>query len=436
MRGDVTPAFSPQEVEHTYRLVTRRLIPFLIICYICAYVDRSNVGVARLGFMGDLGFTEAVYGLGGGLFYLGYSLFEVPSNLVMNRIGAKLTIARIMFLWSLFSAATAFMTQPEHFYILRFLLGAAEAGFFPGVIFYLSQWAPAKRRARLTAMFMSAMALAGLFANPLSGLIMSALDGAYGLAGWQWLFLVEGLPGCLLAVVAYFYLTDRPADANWLTDRQKTILINDLEADEAASRHASQTSLLGALKDRRFYALGVMAMAMISGLAGLSLWVPTIIRQAGVDAIWQVGLISALPYACGVIAQQLVARSSDRHGERRWHAASCALFGAAAWLALPLVQGHTLLSIVAITCVGVGMFGATGPFWSMPAGYLRGTAAAGGIAMITTCGGVAGFVSPIIVGWAAERTGTLAFGQIYFGGLLALGAIMILMAARPADRQT
>lgn len=434
MRGDGTPDFSPQEVEQTYRLVTLRLIPFLILCYICAYIDRSNVGVARIGFMGDLGFTEAVYGLGGGLFYLGYSLFEVPSNLVMNRVGAKLTIARIMFLWSLCSAATAFMTRPEHFYILRFLLGAAEAGFFPGVIFYLSLWTPAARRARLTAMFMSAMALAGFFANPLSGLVMSSLDGVNGLAGWQWLFLVEGLPGCLLAVVAYFYLTDRPAVASWLTDRQKAILTRELDEDAAATRHVSHARLRDALKDRRFYALAVMAMAMISGLAGLSLWAPAIIRDAGIEAIWQVGLVSALPYAFGVVAQQLVARSSDRSGERRWHAAGPALFGAAAWLVLPFVEGNPILSIIALTCVGVGMFGATGPFWSMPAGYLRGTAAAGGIALITTCGGVSGFFSSIIVGWVAERTGMLSFGQIYFGTLLALGATMILVAAKPAAR--
>lgn len=425
---------SPQEVEATYRAVTRRLIPFLILCYICAYVDRSNIGIAKLQFMSDLGFTEAIYGLAGGLFYLGYSLFEVPSNLVMNRIGARLTIARIMFLWSLFSALTAFMAQAQHFYILRFLLGAAEAGFFPGVLFYLSQWAPAQRRARMTALFMSAMALAGIIANPISGALMRGMDGVYGLAGWQWLFLIEGLPGCLLAVAAYYYLTNTPREAAWLTERQKAILIRDLEADQSARRQTSHARFSDALKDPRFYTLALMAMAMISGLAGLSLWVPTIVRRAGVEDVLHVGLISALPYVCGVVAQQLIARSSDKRQERRWHAVLPGLFGAAAWLTLPLVSHDTVLSIVAVTCVGIGMFGATGPFWSMPANSLRGTAAAGGIALITTFGSISGFFSPILVGWATERSGSLAFGQFYFGALLAAGALCLLLSPKPAAK--
>ena len=425
---------SPQEADATYKRVTRRLIPFLIICYICAYVDRSNIGIAKLDFMSHLGFTEAVYGLAGGLFYLGYSLFEVPSNLLMSRIGARLTIARIMFLWSLLSAATAFMTIPSHFYVLRFLLGAAEAGFFPGVLFYLSQWAPPQRRARMTALFMSAMALAGIIANPISGMVMSGMDGVQGFAGWQWLFLIEGVPGCILAVVAYHYLTNTPQEATWLTDRQKAILVRDLEEEQAAKHDTGHSRLADALKDPRFYTLALMAMAMISGLAGLSLWVPTIVRGAGVQDVLDIGLISALPYICGVVAQQLIARSSDQRQERRWHAAGPALFGAAAWLALPLVDGDKVLSVVAITCVGIGMFGATGPFWSLPANYLRGTAAAGGIALITTFGSISGFFSPILVGWATERSGSLAFGQVYFGLLLGAGALLLLASPKPAGR--
>ncbi len=425
---------SAQEADATYRRITRRLIPFLIVCYICAYVDRSNIGLAKLAFMTDLGFTEAVYGLAGGLFYLGYSLFEVPSNLVMSRIGARLTIARIMFLWSLFSAATAFMTSPHHFYILRFLLGAAEAGFFPGVLFYLSKWAPPHRRARMTALFMSSMALAGIIANPISGAITHGMQGVWGLAGWQWLFMIEGLPGCLLAVAAYVCLTDTPNEATWLTDRQKAIVVRDLEADEAAKLGSGHGSLADALKDPKFYVLALMSMAMISGLAGLSLWVPTIVRRAGIDNVFHIGVISALPYLCGVVVQQWIARSSDRRQERRWHAAAPALLGAAGWLSLPLVSGSTAGSIIAITCVGMGMFGATGPFWSLPANYLRGTAAAGGIALITTFGSIAGFFSPILVGWMTERSGSLAFGQYYFGFLLGAGALCLLASPKPSGR--
>jgi MFS family permease len=427
------PGTPAAELDETYRIVSRRLIPFLVVCYIMAYIDRSNIGIAKLGFMDTLGFSEAVYGLAGGLFYLGYSLFEVPSNLWMKRIGARLTIARIMFLWSLFSAMTAFMLVPWHFYTLRFLLGVAEAGFFPGVLLYLSYWAPAARRARMTAQFMAAMALAGIIANPLGGVIMTSMEGVAGLHGWQWLFLIEGLPGCALAVVAYFYLTNKPSEAKWLTDRQKTLLAEDLEREAVVTGVQKHGRFVDAIKDPRFFSLAIMAAAMISGLAGLALWIPTIIRESGIKDMMTVGLLSALPYVFGVVAQQMIARSSDRRQERRWHAAAPALFGALSWLCLPLAQGNVVLSVMAVCGIGIGMFGATGPFWSLPATYLKGTAAAGGIAIITSCGAAAGFVSPIIVGWLIDHTGSMASAQIYFGTLLAFGAILlvVLAGARP-----
>ncbi len=423
------PGTPAAELDETYRIVSRRLIPFLVVCYIMAYIDRSNIGIAKLGFMDTLGFSEAVYGLAGGLFYLGYSLFEVPSNLWMKRIGARLTIARIMFLWSLFSAMTAFMLVPWHFYTLRFLLGVAEAGFFPGVLLYLSYWAPAARRARMTAQFMAAMALAGIIANPLGGVIMTSMEGVAGLHGWQWLFLIEGLPGCALAIVAFFYLTNKPSEAKWLTDRQKTLLAEDLEREAVVTGVQKHGRFVDAIKDPRFFSLAIMAAAMISGLAGLALWIPTIIRESGIKDMVTVGLLSALPYVFGVVAQQMIARSSDRRQERRWHAAAPALFGALSWLCLPLAQGNVVLSVMAVCGIGIGMFGATGPFWSLPATYLKGTAAAGGIAIITSCGAAAGFVSPIIVGWLIDHTGSMASAQIYFGTLLAFGAILLVVLA-------
>ncbi len=428
------PGTPAAELDETYRIVSRRLIPFLIVCYIMAYIDRSNIGIAKLGFMDTLGFSEAVYGLAGGLFYLGYSLFEVPSNLWMKRIGARLTIARIMFLWSLFSAMTAFMLVPWHFYTLRFLLGVAEAGFFPGVLLYLSYWAPAARRARMTAQFMAAMALAGIIANPLGGVIMTSMEGVAGLHGWQWLFLIEGLPGCALAVIAFFWLTNKPSEAKWLTDRQKTLLAEDLEREAVVTGVQKHGRFVDAIKDPRFFSLAIMAAAMISGLAGLALWIPTIIRESGIKDMVTVGLLSALPYVFGVVAQQMIARSSDRRQERRWHAAAPALFGALSWLCLPLAQGNVVLSVMAVCGIGIGMFGATGPFWSLPATYLKGTAAAGGIAIITTCGAAAGFVSPIIVGWLIDHTGSMASAQIYFGTLLAFGAILLVVLAGAKPR--
>lgn len=424
------PADSPEEVEATYRTIARRLIPFLGVCYLLAYIDRSNIGIAKLELSKQIGLTEAAYGLGGGLFYLTYSLLEIPSNLLLARVGARLTLARVMFLWSLVSAATAFISNTTQFYVVRLLLGAAEAGFFPGVLYYLRLWAPAERRARLTGFFMAAMALAGVISNPLSGTVMVAMEGSGGLKGWQWLFLVEGIPGCFLAIAAAYILTDEPAMARWLSPRQKAIVARDLQREAVRAQGSGHARLLDALKDIRFVALSVMAMAMLSGLAGLGLWLPTIVHRSGVKDVVLVGLLSSLPYVFGIVAQQLIARSSDRLRERRWHAAAPGLFGAVAWLILPTVANVPSLALAALTCVGIGMFGATGPFWSMPSHYLKGTAAAGGIALITTLGSLSAFFSPILVGWFSERTGSLAFGQYYFGALLMIGALLLLIAPR------
>ena len=430
-RATIEVTTAEAQADAAFARVTWRLIPLLALCYLSAYVDRSNIGIAKLQFTRDLGITEAMYGFGGGIFYLGYSLFEVPSNLLMQRIGARRTIARALLLWSLCSAATAFIATQWHFYGLRFLLGAAEAGFFPGVLLYLSQWAPAPRRARMTALFMSSLALAGVVSNPVSGFVLHGLNGAAGLRGWQWLFLIEGLPGCLLAAAALVWLTDQPAQARWLTQTQRDLVIAELAAEAHANAPIQQARFGQALRDRRFWAMAGMSMAMIAGLAGLSLWVPTIVQRSGIHDLWRIGLLSALPYLFGVVAQQAIARHSDRTGERRWHACVPALIAACAWMVLPAVRDHTAWSLGILIVLAMGMFGATGPFWSLPATYLRGTAAAGGIAVITTAGGLAAFVSPIVVGWATQRTGQLAFGQYYFGTLLALATLVLLVCLRP-----
>lgn len=419
----------------TYRKVAWKLIPFLIICYISAFVDRSNIAVAKLQFTADLGMSEAAYGLGGGLFYLGYCLFEVPSNLWLQKVGARRTLMRIMILWSLCSASFAFVTEAWQFYALRFLLGAAEAGFFPGVLLYLTFWAPAARRARFTALFMSAMALAGVITGPISGAIMAGLDGVGGFQGWQWLFLVEGLPGVLLAVITYFYLADRPSEALWLSDDEKAMIHADLEADAAAKpAPAHGGSFWPVFADPRFYVLALMAAALISTIGGLALWLPTVIKRSGVTDIWMVGLLSATPYVAAVVVQQLVARSSDRSGERRFHAGIPALIGAAGWLLLPQVSESPVLSLVVLAITAAGTFGATGPFWTLPAAILSGRATAGGIAAVTTVGGISGFISPIIVGWAADKTGSLAAGQYYYGLFMLAGASLLLVGLRPAAR--
>lgn len=413
-----------------YRKIGWRLIPLLIIVYISAFIDRSNIAVAKLQFMGDLGLSEAAYGLGGGLFYLGYILFEVPSNLALTRIGAKRTIMRIMILWSLCSAAFALVTQPWHFYALRFLLGAAEAGLFPGVLFFLSQWAPASRRAGFTALFMSAMALSGVITGPISGLIMANTDGLMGLHDWQWLFIVEGLPGVGLAIIVFYFLTDRPSEAKWLTESEKKVVQADLDADAGLRKKAAAATWTGVFRDRRFYALALMAMALLGTINGITLWVPTVIRRSGVEGILQVSLLSSVPYIVAVVVQQLVARHSDRKQERTFHAAIPALIATAAWLVLPQVKDNPVTALACLCVIAGATFGVTGPFWTMPASLLSGVASATGIALVTTCGGIAAFISPILVGWATDRTGSLDAGLYFYAGLIGVAATTLIALTR------
>jgi len=418
------------EVDALYRKVFWRTIPILIVSYIIAFVDRGNVGFAKLQFMSDLGFTEAVFGLGGGLFYLGYSLFEVPSNLILAKTGARLTLLRIMVLWGACSAALALMSTPTHFYVLRSLLGAAEAGFFPGVLFYLTTWIPASRRARFTAMFMSAIGISGVISGPISGAIMQGLEGVAGLRGWQWMFIAEGIPAILMGVIAYLFLADRPSTAKWLSPREREIVEAELESEAADKKVERHASFLGALTDLRVYSLVAMSICLIAGGAGISLWLPTIVKQSGVANVWYIGLLSAIPWAVAIIGQQLWARRSDRIGERRWHAAIPAFLAGLGWILLPSVRSSVPLSLVLLTVMTTGYLCATGPFWAMPARFLSGAAAAGGIALITTAGSIAAFFAPTIVGWVSSTSGSLSLGQYFYGALMMLGAVIMLAGTR------
>jgi len=419
------------EVDATFRKVAWRIVPILMLAYVLAFIDRGNVGFAKLQFMGDLHFSEATFGLGGGLFYLGYSVFEIPSNLWLARIGARTTLLRIMVCWGLCSAALAFMTAPSHYYILRFLLGAAEAGLFPGVLFYLTTWIPPSRRGQFTALFMSAIAISGVVSGPLSGAILGATDGLLGLKGWQWLFLIEGLPSALTGVLAYRVLADSPEKAKWLSPRQLEIITAELRSEANNGRGQRPHNFGAALRDRRLYALAGMSIGLIAGGAGIPLWLPTILRGSGIRDSLTIGLLSAIPYIVAMVVQQLVARSSDRSRERRWHAAVPTLICALGWILLPQVTSHSWLAIALLTVMTSGYLGATGPFWTMPSLYLSGRAAAGGIALITTCGGMGAFFAPTIVGWMATVTGSLTYGLYSYGGLMALGAVIMLAGTSP-----
>ena len=428
------------ELDVVYRKITRRIIPILILGYIAAYLDRSNIGFARVQMLGDLGFSELVYGFGAGLFYLGYSVFEVPSNLLLKKIGARLTFARIMILWGLISAGFAFVTTATQFSVLRFLLGAAEAGFFPGVLLYITFWVPSERRARFTAMFMSALVLSGLIGGPISGVIMAGMEGIAGMRGWQWLFIVEAMPSIILGIIVLIWLTDTPDKANWLTDREKELVREDLARDAETGQGKTKTShtLKEAFLDYRIYVLASMAIALVSGIGGLSFWLPTILHQAGVEDLVMLGILSGIPYLIALGVQQWVAHRSDRTGERRWHVATCAAVCAVAWFLLPSFADQPWVSLFLLAVACSGAFGATGPFWTMPSGFLAGTAAAGGIALVSSLGAIFAILSPTIVGWATDQTGSLAAGQYYYGTLFLLAAIILPWGTRhrkPVDQQ-
>lgn len=431
--GESHSATDRLEIDAAYRKITRRIIPFLILGYIAAYLDRSNIGFARIQMLGDLGFSELVYGLGAGLFYLGYSAFEVPSNLLLKRIGARLTFARIMIVWGLISAGFAFVTTATQFSVLRFLLGCAEAGFFPGVLLYITYWVPSHRRARFTAMFMSALVLSGLIGGPISGVVMGGMDGFAGMRGWQWLFIVEAAPSVLLGVITLVWLADTPDQARWLTDREKAIVRADLARDAVIEEEKTKVSFtLGeAFRDYRIYVLGSMAIALVSGIGGLSFWLPTILHQAGVEDYVTLGVLAGVPYLVALGVQQWVAHHSDRTGERRWHVATCAIVCGISWLLLPMFSAQPWVSLVLLMFACGGAFGATGPFWTMPSGFLAGSAAAGGIALVSSLGGMFAFLSPTFVGWATDLTGSLAAGQYYYGSLFLLAATVLLLGTRP-----
>ena len=414
------------DADSVYRKVLLHLLPLLIVVYIIAYIDRSNVGFAKLGFMRDLHFSDTVFGIGAGVFYAGYMIFEIPSNLMLARIGFRKTLLRIMLLWAICSGLLAVMTSPMSYYVARFLLGAAEAGLFPGVLLYLTYWVPVSRRTRFTAAFMAAIPLSGVIGAPLSGLIMHATEGWYGLKGWQWLFLIEGAPAVLFAAVVFFVLKDRPASATWLSAAERDLIGRDLEADRAKSSSVEGKSFADVLRSPRFYLLVGMGVALLASTSNVSFWLPSIIQRSGVTNVWTIGLMGMAPYIVGVIAQQLVARHSDLRSERRWHAAACATVSALGWCALPLVSHDPTLSLVALTVTAGGTFAAMGPFWSMPSLYLSQRAAAGGIALISTLAGVGSLISPVLVGWLNDYSKTLAAGQYYLAALLLIGAATVV----------
>ncbi len=417
-----TMAASPDE-NRIYAKVFWRFVPFLMLCYVAAYLDRVNVGFAKLQMSADLGFSETADGLGAGIFFLGYFLFEVPSNLVLSKLGARVWLARIMISWGLISACFMFVRSTSVFYLLRFLLGAAEAGFYPAIIFYLTCWFPSQRRAKVIAIFMAAIPIAGIFGNPLSGWIMVGMAGAYGLPGWQWLFLIEALPALVLGVAIYFYLDNDIRDAAWLTEDEKRLLERNLLTPGHQQRGAQ--SLTEVFCDPRVWLMCFIYFAFVMGQYGLTFWMPTLVKYVGVTGDFSIGMVSAIPFTCAAIAMVLFGRSADRHRERRWHLVVPALLGALGFIAAANT-GSTVLAVACLSLAAAGVITCAPLFWSLPTAFLSGTAAAVGIAAINSVGNLAGFVSPYLIGTLTDLTGSSRTGMYVLAIMLIAGAMAVL----------
>jgi ACS family tartrate transporter-like MFS transporter len=409
----------------TLRKVTWRIIPFVMLLYFTSFIDRVNIGFAALTMNKDIGLSPGVFGLGAGIFFLGYFLFEVPSNLILHRIGARIWIARVMITWGIVSGAMAFAQGPVSFYVLRFLLGVAEAGFFPGIILYLSYWFPAHRRASATSVFMAAAPLSTVLGSPISGALLE-LHGWLGLAGWQWMFLLEAAPAILLGVVVLYYLTDRPEKADWLTAEERGWLVATM-AREQGGKTASHSIWRG-LADRRVMALSLIYFGTSAGLYTLGIWSPQIIAQFGLTPL-EIGFLNAGPGVAAVIAMIAWARHSDRTGERTWHVVGACML-AAAGLFLAGGAGSLLAVLLALTIVNMGISAAKPPLWSMPTMFLSGPAAAAGIATINAIGNLGGFAGPAMIGWIKGWTGSFLGGLYFVAGLLVVSAAMTLVLAR------
>jgi D-galactonate transporter len=414
------------DVEAVYGKIARRVLPFLTLLFVVAWLDRVNIGFAKLQMTQDLSFSEAVFGFGAGIFYVGYLLFEVPSNLLLEKIGARKTMARITILWGLTTVATMFVTSATSFYILRFLLGAFEAGLYPGVILYLTYWFPARRRAQMLGLFMTSVPIGGILGGPVAGWIMGTMGGTAGYANWQWLFILEGLPSIILGLVTLAVLDDKPDQARWLTEGEKRLVQADLEQDRRLAGDRKH-SFLEALKVPQVWLLALIYFCLVSANPTLGFWLPTIIKGLGVESATVIGLLASFPYIVGVIATILVGRHSDRYLERRYHCGLATLTAAVGLIMIGVLSDSPVLSFLALVVAVAGVLSAFAPFWQMPTMLLTGSAAAGGIALINSLGNLSGFVGPWLVGVLKDFTGTTATGLYAVAGLEVLCTVLILL---------
>ncbi|MEK7889291.1 MFS transporter [Burkholderia contaminans] len=413
-----------------FRKIAWRIVPFLFLCYVISFLDRINIGFAQLQMKHDLGFSDAMYGLGAAVFYVGYVFCEVPSNLLLARFGARRTFTRIMLLWGIASTGMMFVSQPSHFYVLRFLLGVFEAGFFPGIVLYLTYWFPANRRAAAISVFFAGVAVAGVLGGLMSGWIMRDMSGVLGMHGWQWMFAIEGAPAILLAFAAFTWLVDRPQDATWLTPDEKA-RVAALCADGRGHGHAHDgRSLVAALANPRVYLFAFIYFSLTCASLTLNFWMPLMIRDFGVTDVVAVSLYTVVPNAVGAVGLILIARRSDRTGERRKHFACCTIGGGLALAALTL-HLHSFAAMLACLSVAATLIFAALPiFWAVPTRYLSGNAAAAGIALISSIGITSGIVSPWVIGMIRTRTGSMDLAVYLLAALLVASGVALMLGVK------
>ncbi len=414
-----------------YKTVTLRLMPLLFTCYILAYIDRINVGFAKLQMQQDLGMSDSVYGIGAGIFFIGYFFFEVPANILLQKLGAKYWLGSIMIVWGITSACTMFVQTSGLFYVLRFLLGVVESGFFPGVILYLTFWYPSKHRARMTALFMTAIPLSGLVGGAISGWILEHMSTAGGLRGWQWLYLIEGLPSVAAGIAAITLLENGPSEAKWLAPDQKALLLQRLRDDE--HRKGAGRGIIGAFLDVRVWLLSAVYFGFVMASYGVGFWLPQIISETLTHDPLEIGLLSMIPWGIGAVTMVLVGRHSDRTGERRWHVAISGLTGAVAFAvsAIPGISG--VAGLAALTVATAGVMGCIATFWSLPTGFLPAAAAAAGIAWINSVGNLAGYVSPFMVGRLRDATHSMLYPLLLLSASCLAAALLVPLIRTGSD---
>jgi ACS family phthalate transporter-like MFS transporter len=418
---------APRGSDPIYRRIVWRIMPIILFAYFLCYLDRVNIGFGKLQFLGDLHLNDAHFGLATGLFFVTYCLFDIPSNLMLNRIGVRRTLLRIMVAWGCLTIAQMFIRTATQLYVLRLLFGAAEAGFIPGIMLYLTYWFPNAYRARIVSLFLLGIPLSGIIGGPLSGFIMHAFNDVGGLRGWQWLFLLEGIPAIVTGIAAFFYLDNRPSEARWLSQRDKDVLTADFVADRSATVTLDGGSWLAVFRDPFLYLLAALNFAVNAAVNAVSFWTPSLLRTVGVENVATIGLLAGLISAAGGAGMILIARNSDLTMERRMHLVLSGLVFSAGFLALPLFSGDVVLTVCGLMVSAVGGYCALMIFWTVPTSYFHGRSAPGAIGAVSAVGAVGSGVSPTIIGWLRVDTGSLYTGMAVIAAIMVVGCMAALL---------